>query len=742
MLRRLITVARQRGRSGKSASTCLSVGPLGQFPLPSGNDNNIATWPYSTYSQIRGLAEAATARPDQPDTQPHDALPEHQNGVAKSYESLGLSAGLARTLTSTFSMITTPTEAQEELIPAVLSPKDVLLRAQTGSGKSFGLLLALMAKPRIVFSGAKDPKQAQHGIASIVVVPSNELAEQYVQWVDSLLPQAMQKSRHLIIQKLVRADADSTPEQQVERLAHKPPHILVATPTRALEVLGQPGGSALLGLSTLRTLALDEVDALLDLPGRYPTKKVVWKNLKHPPAGLRFLNEVMRLRGTHSSGQPLLSQGQEARRPQGATQGQVVRERYRQRSVLERSPNHRWLAVPRDTQQGSGNAPLQLVACSASANSVLRSFFGHVTGWVRIGAKAPKPKMAPGSRKPRVPYNNNELASWIDLSGLTQAFSLRQSQSQHVEGKASASTSTGLMPRELIHSCVIVDESEAQEGEPRSMRNLSPTRLRRAAVADQGSSESEQGAEEAEGMDEEPDGKTGPDGRRAHTVVPWSASANETDMVLLESLAFIYAMEGVQRGIAFIPPRWSLRTVQSELAGYGIPVVDFSQIRNPSNSSEDAEPMLAVIQATSARGLDIPDLSHVFIVGNEAVGDSVQYTHLAGRASRFSVERERGSVSRPPGKVVTFLRGLTKMDRKKNDKLDAQWEKAAQADPSHRPPRPPPYVASSERRMLDIYRKLGINVKKVGQLRGGMAEPEEDDESANTEDVAREEYQA
>ena len=73
-----------------------------------------------------------------------------------------------------------PTSVQNALIPAMLSPKDVVLRAHTGSGKSFAVLLALLARPRLLFQSRSGAEPPVPGISALVIVPSNELAYQYM----------------------------------------------------------------------------------------------------------------------------------------------------------------------------------------------------------------------------------------------------------------------------------------------------------------------------------------------------------------------------------------------------------------------------------------------------------------------------------------------------------------------------------------------------------------------------------
>ncbi|CAD6910681.1 unnamed protein product [Tilletia controversa] len=104
---------------------------------------------------------------------------------------------------------------------------------------SFALLLALLAKARVLFSqpaslsSSSEERQQQHGIASIIIVPSNELAFQYYSWARALLPQAGDEL-HPIMRVLVRAHPTSSAQDQLDLPRKTPPHLIVATPTLLL----------------------------------------------------------------------------------------------------------------------------------------------------------------------------------------------------------------------------------------------------------------------------------------------------------------------------------------------------------------------------------------------------------------------------------------------------------------------------------------------------------------------------
>ncbi|CAO1624713.1 unnamed protein product [Parajaminaea phylloscopi] len=729
-----------RYSSAANAKLCLlqslSVRPARgvAFTAPTISSQSFAT--NRRHSATSQVSQEPVQRHGAPEQQPSPTASEkRQRSAAQQFENLGLSAALSRQLLDTHPFISRPTDAQSKLIPSVLSPNDVVLRAHTGSGKSFGLLLALMAKPRIVFRPETGPQDGdsnakpatRNGIASLILVPSNELASQYVEWTKSLLPPAMRENHHSVIQSLVRGATDSTPDAQMDRLVAKPPHILVATPRRALEILATPGGASMLGLATLRTVVLDEVDALLDLPGRFPHQKVIWKNLQHPPPGLRLLNEIMKVRATYSSGPPLNSQGQEGVAPRSRTRQERTSYHVKQH-LMKKSPNFSWLARPRQREDlRSGEWPLQLVACSASANAVLRSFLGAKTGWVRLNVRAPKsdPARVVAFGRGRDGAGQVPLTgTWIDLTGLSGQSVLAGTSSHASQARADdyEAMAQSVMPKELSHACVVLDEGPpGSMGTP--MRSLSSRRLRHAI-----SVSNYESLADGDWMTDKLVDSPSPvkKARSSDTVVPsWSLPSNEIDVPMLEALAYLFATQGVERGIAFIPPQWSLKAVHAELSAYGVPVLSLEEMRSGQSVAASATggnttAGICVLQATSARGLDIPQLDHVFLLGLEAVGDTVRYTHLAGRASRLSLHEESSAEeqSRAAGRVVTLVRGL-KAEHQLQAEVDTVSAKDVGAEQSA-------CVANSELRMANLYKRLGIRPHSVAlQQSASSAEVEQ-----------------
>jgi superfamily II DNA/RNA helicase len=98
-----------------------------------------------------------------------------------------------------------------------------------------------------------------------------------------------------------------------------------------------------------------------------------------------------------------------------------------------------------------------------------------------------------------------------------------------------------------------------------------------------------------------------------------------------------------------IPSDWNVNQTVTSLRELGIdarPLVPDSQ---PSEDfmDEEATPKLLVSTITTTRGIDLPDLTHVFILGTKLLGNFHDYVHIAGRVGRISSKGE--------GKVITMV---------------------------------------------------------------------------------------
>lgn len=159
------------------------------------------------------------------------------------FDKLGLRAELLKAVKS--KGYTSPTPIQTRVIPAILDERDVLARAQTGTGKTdaFALPLVEMLSHRIV--NRRYPR-------ALVLTPTRELA---LQVGESIKAYARRVSIRCTV---VFGGVNIAP--QVDRLK-RGIDILVATPGRLLDLANHKG----LDLSQIEFLVFDEADRMLDL---------------------------------------------------------------------------------------------------------------------------------------------------------------------------------------------------------------------------------------------------------------------------------------------------------------------------------------------------------------------------------------------------------------------------------------------------------------------------------------------
>ncbi|MCT7941039.1 DEAD/DEAH box helicase [Shewanella holmiensis] len=155
--------------------------------------------------------------------------------------SFSLHSGLIDALPASVSVAS---PIQQQAIPAVLTGKDVLALAQTGSGKTYAYGLPLLHRINIPTN--------THCLSAVIIVPTRELAAQVGQ---SLMP--LSQAINLTLEVICGGEEITA---QVERLT-KTVNIIVATPGRLLALVQQ----GVLNFADLQALVLDEADRLLDM---------------------------------------------------------------------------------------------------------------------------------------------------------------------------------------------------------------------------------------------------------------------------------------------------------------------------------------------------------------------------------------------------------------------------------------------------------------------------------------------
>jgi ATP-dependent RNA helicase RhlE len=139
-----------------------------------------------------------------------------------------------------------PSPIQVKAIPAVLSGKDVMAAAQTGTGKTASFTLPLLQ--RLV----KGPKVKSNHIRVLVLVPTRELAMQVAEDVATY-------SKYLLLKSTVVYGGVKINPQMMRLRGGV--DVLVATPGRLIDLFGQNA----VQFSQVETLVLDEADRMLDM---------------------------------------------------------------------------------------------------------------------------------------------------------------------------------------------------------------------------------------------------------------------------------------------------------------------------------------------------------------------------------------------------------------------------------------------------------------------------------------------
>ena len=167
---------------------------------------------------------------------------------AEGFAALGLSEQIVRAVAARG--YTQPTPIQSQAIPVVLSGRDLLAGAQTGTGKTAGFTL-----PILHLLSNKVVKRSPTGkipIRALILTPTRELAAQVEDSVQMY-------GRHLPLTSMVIYGGVNI-NPQINRLRGGV-EILVATPGRLLDHVQQ----GRLDLSKVEILVLDEADRMLDM---------------------------------------------------------------------------------------------------------------------------------------------------------------------------------------------------------------------------------------------------------------------------------------------------------------------------------------------------------------------------------------------------------------------------------------------------------------------------------------------
>ncbi|QGQ46249.1 DEAD/DEAH box helicase [Metabacillus sediminilitoris] len=139
--------------------------------------------------------------------------------------------------------LVTPTPIQEKTIPTIISGKDVIAQAQTGTGKTLAFVLPILEK---IDTNSSD-------IQALILTPTRELAQQITKEIKKMI-------ENLDEVNVLAVYGGQDVAHQLKKLKGAQ-HIVVATPGRLLDHIRRET----IDLSTVQMLVLDEADQMLHM---------------------------------------------------------------------------------------------------------------------------------------------------------------------------------------------------------------------------------------------------------------------------------------------------------------------------------------------------------------------------------------------------------------------------------------------------------------------------------------------
>lgn len=163
--------------------------------------------------------------------------------------------------------LTTMTAVQAETLPVTLTGSDVLAQAKTGTGKTIAFLLPAIQKLITSPASATSIHPRLRPVSLLVISPTRELATQIAQEAKALLKNS---PGYMVEVAVGGTNARSGLNRVVNGC-----DILVATPGRLLDFLGQDDSKVRDKVQGVQTLVLDEADRLMDMGFLPDIQKIV-----------------------------------------------------------------------------------------------------------------------------------------------------------------------------------------------------------------------------------------------------------------------------------------------------------------------------------------------------------------------------------------------------------------------------------------------------------------------------------
>jgi len=156
-----------------------------------------------------------------------------------------------------------PTPVQKYSMPAVLGGSDVMVSAQTGSGKTAAFLTPIIAT--VLKAGEKPVEPGAARPAALILAPTRELCQQ--------LATEAKRLCHRTFIRIACVYGGAPQGQQLQEVAEGA-NLLIATPGRLDDFLSR----GLLTMEDVQFLAVDEADRMLDMGFEPQIRRIIDNN--------------------------------------------------------------------------------------------------------------------------------------------------------------------------------------------------------------------------------------------------------------------------------------------------------------------------------------------------------------------------------------------------------------------------------------------------------------------------------
>ncbi|KTW25644.1 hypothetical protein T552_03504 [Pneumocystis carinii B80] len=434
-----------------------------------------------------------------------------------------ISPSITKALRLAFPHIYKPTAIQSKIFSSLISKTSLFIRSWTGTGKSFALALYALNCTRSI--SKKRPYNPT--LTSVILVPNNDLAHQYKQWIENIIKNYENPIKHIedIIQVLTRNNYDEN--LQIERLKQFPsPHILVSTPNRLLDILNELGESYkdYIDFKNLQSIIIDEADHVLDPLKCFSIKKMK-QNRHHLPPGQILLDHIITSRNKTSK-----------------TKAEFISDNY------------------------------QLICLSATLDKNLRRLI-YSKNW-----------------------NRNQIIPLINMSGFDK-------------------DSDSGIPIGINHYVLKINSIEHDK--IHIMDAILPEFKRKAL--------------DIKKKAEERYRKRLKLLKDVFMISNLKSNSTSLEDIIAITLNHLIKLDDVKNAIIFISHNLSRAAFVEKCHFHGLTSV--VELRESITQGEINQNKIYVINYSSARGIDLPGLTHAYMIGR--LNDHVKYIHMAGRIGRM-----------------------------------------------------------------------------------------------------------